>query len=427
MKLETGNWKLGVMVLAVLAGLSLQAGPLGIERLEEIEALDTVLDDGEVVAIKTPTDPATVQLRYGDGETAGGIIVADPYSIKAAYHRALSRSEYSVTMAGNCTVSNGVYKLLTERQNASSYSAANVGSITVLPRGDVLLSGCSYTQSLTLASVTSDESPGYALGATGIVFTASEYPTIGNPINGNVSARVGGLTVFGWMGTHLIGKTNDCRGTMLLVADAVGDDEALNLGEHNRLMLNHRGENWSLYAATQQVNLAWQDLILNPYAKWTGTAKGADLTLTTPKGEAITNAISVRYDRAASTIVGYVLSATNVTLIVEAGVTLTAAPAIHGTTSNLLTAVWTARATTTDWPTQTSYTASNGKRFPTWTLRAARTAGAAQEFFKVVGYPAAGTNSVTVNLPLVPAGGITMGGTNITSWAELKALLDGMP
>lgn len=423
---KTVSWKLGVMVLALLSGLSGLAGPLGIEKMSEAEALDTILDEGELTAIKTATDPATVQLRYGDGETAGGIIVADPYAVQSAYHRLLSRSEYSIIISGRAVVTNGVYRLLTGVA-ASAYDEENTGAITIRPRSaGTLLSGVSYVRDDYACDFGEDEFPDYTAGATNILLTAQQMqmpPLVG----GTVRCVVSNLAVYGWVGTHLIGSTNDCRGNVLLVRDAQGDDEALNLGEHNRLLLNHRAENWSLYAATQQVNLAWQDLLLNPYAKWTGTAKGADLTLTTPNGTLITNALSIRYDRTACTIVAYVLSATNVMMIVEAGVSMTNAPTILGTVSNLSSAIWTARSTTSDWPTQTWYTASSGKRFPTWTLRAARTVGAAQEYFKVSGYPAPVTNGVTVNLPLIPAGGITMHGTNVMSWAALKALLESIP
>jgi hypothetical protein len=426
MKLETGNWKL-VAVLAVLSGLSVQAGPLGIQRMEEIEATDTVLNDGELAAIKTATDPATVQLRYGDGETAGGIIVADPYSIKSAYHRALARSEYSAIMTGNCTYSNGTYTLLTERVQAMADNPANVGSLILQPRADLLFSGVSYSQNATWANVAVANNPPYPVGTTSITFTASESDALGNPMAGDVTARIRDITVYGWVGTHLIGRTNDCRGTMLLVRRARTDDEALNLGEHNRLMRDHRAENWSAYAATQQVNLAWQDLILTPYCKMTGTEHGADIALTKPNGATATNAISIYYAGRACTIVGYRLTATNATLWVEASITMTNAPVIQSTTSNLLTAVWANRATTSTWPTETWYTASSGKRFQTWTLTAPRTAGAAQEYFRVSGSPNASDNHVTINLPLRPAAGITLGGVTVTTWAELKTVLEALP
>lgn len=426
MKLETGNWKLGVMVLAVLSGLSGQAGPLGIQKMTDGEAIDTVLNEGEVVAIATETDPATVHLRYGDGETAGGIIVADPYAVQSAYHRALSRSEYSVVMSGRATVTNGVYWLLTAGA-ASAYDAANVGALTIRPRAaGTLLSGVSYVRDDYASYFSEDEYPDYTAGATNIVLSAQQIqmPPI---VGGTVLSVVSNLAVYGWVGTHLIGSTNDCRGTVLLVMDAASDAEALNLGTHNRLMANHRAENWSLYAATQAVDMAWQDVWLSPYARLTGTAKGADLALTTPNGMLITNALSIHYDRQACTIVGYILGATNVTLLIEAGVTMTNAPVIMATTSNLTSAIWTARVTATDWPTETWYTASSGRRFQTWTLTANKTPGAAQEFFKVQGYPAPATNSVTVNLPLIPAGGITMGAVTVKSWAELKAVLEALP
>jgi hypothetical protein len=422
MKLATGNWKL-VAGLSVLSGLSVLGGPLGIERMEEIEAQDTVLDDGEVVAIKTTSDPATVQLRYGDGETAGGIIVADPYSIKAAYHRPLARSEYSIILSGRAVVTNGVYRLLTVGP-ANAYDAANVGGMTIRPRNTAAkLSAISYLQSDYGASFAETEYPAFARGATNITLAAAQMKS--SPIDGGtVRCIVSNLTVYGWEGTHLIGKTNDCRGTMLLVADAAEDDEALNLGTHNRLLANHRGENWSLYAATQAVDMAWQNVWLSPYCRLTGTANGADLAITKPSGALATNAVSIHYAGQACTIVGYQLSATNVTFWVESSITMTNAPAVQACT-NLTVGTWNTRTATSTWPATSWHQAGSGKRFPVWTMTTARTAPS--EFFRIVGYPSAANNHVTINLPLRPAAGITLGGVTVTSWAELKAVLEALP
>jgi hypothetical protein len=58
-------------------------------------------------------------------------------------------------------------------------------------------------------------------------------------------------------------------------------------------------------------------------------------------------------------------------------------------------------------------------------MTTARTAPS--EFFRIVGYPSAANNHVTINLPLRPAAGITLGGVTVTSWAELKAVLEALP
>lgn len=408
----------------ILLAVPVLAGPLYIERMTELETMDTVPADGELVAVVDDGAP-TVQVRYGDGETAGGLIVADPYSIKSAYYRALTRSEYAVTLAGNATVSNGVYQMITRRP-ASEYSEGdpNTGTLRIAPRAAAtLISSVSYGRTAYGAELSVAATPDYVQGATNVLLAGTQ---LGMPPGDGKTAfvAVSNLTVYGWVGTHLIGSTNDCRGTVLMVRDAVDDDEPINQGELNRRMRNRRAEDWSGYAATQAVDMAWQGVWLSPYCRITGTARGADIAVMTASGGLVTNAISIDYMGQACTIVAYSVGATSVTLWVEASIAMTNAP-VAQTCTNLLEAAWLDAGAASSWPATTWVTATDGRRFPAWTFTAPRTT--APSFYRVLGYPGTATNSVTVNLPLVPAAGITMNGTNITSWAELKALLDGMP
>lgn len=427
MKLETGNWKLGIVALALLAAgcVPCLAGPAYVERMTELETRDTVPAEGEIVAV-VEDGAQTVQLRYGDGATAGGLIVADPYSLKSAYYRPLTRDEYSLMLSGNAVVTNGVYYMITPHA-ANDYQAANTGSITITPRTEgTLISSVSYGTQQYGAKLTTTVLPDYTTGATNVLLQAAMIPA--TPLDpGTAYMMLSNLVINGWVGAHLIGATNDCRGTLLMVRDAVEDDEPVNLGEHNRLLRDHRGEDWSLYPATSRVQIAHQELMLSPNVRLRANAGGADIALTTPFGTLVTNAISINYDPQACTIVGYALGATQATLWVESSVTMTNAPVVQWTTNALSSNVWADASTVTDWPTNTLYTAGDGTIFATWTLTAPRHVGAHYEFYRVMGYPAPATNNITLNLPLVPAAGITLDGTNITSWAELKALLDAMP
>lgn len=412
-----------VFILLLFAGAAL-AGPLYIERMTELETMDTTPAEGELVAV-VDCDSQTVQVRYGDGATVGGLIVADPYSIKSAYYRQLTRGEYSVVLGGNASVTNGVYQLITRREvGAYSEGDPNTGTLRITPRASgMLLSGVAFGWDSYGAGGSETATPGYVAGATNVLLSAVQ--TLMPPGDGGTAFyAVSNLAVFGWVGTHLIGATNDCRGNVLLVRDAEADDEALNLGEHNRRMRDHRAEDWSLYAATQTVDMAWQDVELSPYFRITGTARGADIAVTTAGGVLVTNAISIDYMGQACTIVAYSVGSTSVTLWVEASITMTNAP-VAQTCTNLSEAAWVDVGAAASWPATSWVTATDGRRFPAWTFTAARTTS--PSFYRVLGYPAPATNSVTINLPLVPAAGITLNGTNITSWAELKALLDGMP
>lgn len=404
----------------LLAPLFALAGPLYIERMTPVETADTVLAEDEIVAVVDDASPVT-HLRYGDGATRGGLIVASPYAVQTAYYRQLGRSEYTVVMGGTTIFTNGIYRLLPDLDHTQQ--AGNEGTLVIRPRDYQLISSVSYDTYTVNSTLDVAVTPDYTQGATNVVLTGTAQD-IKAPFPLDVRSWVSNLTVYGWVGNHLIGATNDCRGNILLVRSAESDAEPLNLGAHNRLMAGHRAEDWNLYPATQTVDMAWQTVELSPYARITGDSRGLDIGLTTALGTFVTNAISIDYMGQSCAIVGYSLGATNVTLLVEASITMTNAPAIQRATS--LSGTWTNVVTTTTWPAETWHTATSGRRYPVWTLSAARSPGAA-EFFRVMGYPAAATNSVTINLPLVPAAGIRMGTNTIHSWAELKALLDSLP
>jgi hypothetical protein len=411
--------------LLCLLAFPVLAGPLYVERMTELETRDTIPAEGEVVAV-VDDGAQTVQLRYGDAATVGGLIIADPYSLKSAYYRPLTRGEYSLTLGGNATFSNNVYHIITSHP-AGDYQAGNVGTLRILPRAaGTLISSVSYGLHDYSATLTKTVLPGYATGATNVLFSGAML-NAGSIVGGEAHLILSNLVVNGWVGTHLIGATNDCRGTLLMVRDAVGDDEALNLGEHNRLMADHRGDDWSLYAATNRVQVAYQDLMLSPTARMRANDGGVDVAITTPFGTLVTNAVEINYDPQACTIVGYSLSDALATLFVESSVMMTNPPAIQWTTNALASNVWKTATTVTDWPTNSFYTAGDGTRFKTWTLSADRHVGAAYEYYRVTGYPATATNSVTLNLPLIPVAGITMEGVNVKTWAELKAHLATLP
>ena len=369
------------------------------QEVTPAELVDTMLEAGEAVVTRDESNSqGTVTIHVGDGATPGGAIVSDPFSFKAAYTRQLLRSEYTMTPYGNAAYSNNVWDLITPI-GSGYYSAANTGGVFIssaYPIARVEGTKISSHSALTENAINTTI---YTV-STNFVIGAEETDDSVPSMADSYRAGVSNLIVYTWVGSHLLGITNNATSSTFLVGTPAHESAAIPLGWWQGQMTNHYGQDWSLYGAYAPVDLAYQDLWHNPYVSCVSTGYAGSvvwrrnyyngetrdlMTLTTTNRE--------------FHIATYEATTTSVVVRIDASLPFASAPVIQFTT-NLHNAVWTNLTTACDWPISSWYTESGVRKWRVFTLSASY-ATTDQAFFKVNG---TATNTpveaLTLDVPL---------------------------
>jgi hypothetical protein len=340
------------------------------QEITSIETADTILDRDELVYSRDEANSGSgIALRIGDGATPGGTIVSDVFALRTPFLRQLRRDEYQVTTFGNVTFSNSAWEMITRRSDTSA-SAANTGTLVIsssYPIAEVL---GTFAYNATALSGDDLNARTYTI-KTNYSFTAAEQSGI-YPITVNFQASISNMSVWAWVGTGLLGITNDARCSTLLVGDPATDDAAISRGWFLSSMANHRGDDWSTYGATTTVDAAWQPIRHNPFVSCVSTGSAGNLTWQ----RRLANGATRRLMELSSTnrtfaMVAYMSSSSNVVVQIDASCPFASAPIIQVCT-NLPEQIWSNLTTTSTWPTTTWTRAASGALlYPVFELSAA--------------------------------------------------------
>lgn len=378
------------------------------QEVTPVELKDTVLESGESVIVRGQDNSrGTVTIHVGDGQTSGGVIVSDPFSLKAPYQRQLLRSEYTIAPYGNAVYSNGVWELITPRSGAS-YSAVNTGGVVI---------ASSYAISRVDADDTSSNS-----GFTGDILNDTAYTVRTNfVVNGyeenamymettTFRAAFSNLAVYAWVGSNLLGMTNNAIGTTMLVDTPVHESAAIPLGWWLSQMSGRYGEDWSSFSARSTVDLAYQDLKMSPYLSCVSTGNTGSVVWRRNFLDGSTrDLMTLSTTNKEFHIATYEGTTTSVVVRIDASIPFAAAPVIQ-MTSNLTNIAWINLATTSDWPASTWYTVGGVRKWRVFTLTAVKPSSSTA-FFRVQG---TATNTVEeallLEVPLHVIGNATISG-----------------
>lgn len=371
-------------------------------RLQEVtppELVDTILEEGEAVVTRNEANSrGTVTIHVGDGTTPGGAIVSDPFSFRAAYTRPLLRSEYTISSYGNAAYSNNVWDLITPI-GSGYYTAANTGGVFISSAYPIArVEGTEISSSSSLSGNAINTT--FYTVSTNFIIGAEEKESGFPGSSASFRAGISNLTIYTWVGTHLLGITNNATSSTFLVGTPYHESAALPLGWWQGQMANHYGQDWSLYGAYSPVDLAYQDLRHNPYVSCVSTGYAGSVVWRRNYNNGETrDLMTLTTTNREFRIATYEATSTSVVVRVDASIPFGSAPVIQFTT-NLHNAVWTNLTTACDWPTSSWYTESGVRKWRVFTLSASY-ANTDAAFFKVY---ATATNtpveSLTLDVPL---------------------------
>jgi hypothetical protein len=236
--------------------------------------------------------------------------------------------------------------------------------------------------------------------------------------NVNFRASISNMSVWAWVGTGLLGITNDARCSTLLVGDPAIDDAAISRGWFLSSMANHRGDDWSTYAATTTVDAAWQPIRHNPYLSCVSTGNAGNLVWQRRYASGTTrDLMTLSSTNHTYHMVAYTLDSTSVVVQIDASCPFASAPVIQVCT-NLPEQIWSNLTTTSTWPTTTWTRATSGALlYPVFEL-SANISLTNQAFYRV---SATATNTdldaLTLSVPITiqpnaatnaPSSGVTL-------------------
>ncbi len=373
----------------VLVAETLKIQRVKVQELTVAELADTILQEGEVVRVIDEIDDDTsIVLRVGDGFTAGGQVVTDPWSMRFTTVRELSRDEYVVFGEGEASFSGGVWTLMPESTGAGNPSI--YGKITIVSQHP--LSGFEYDIQSQGVNIT--KLPARFLG--GNVFTATLEARQHSPVPGpdlNFYAAVSNITVSAWTAPHLIGREYDIRqGKVYVRGQALtnlADNEPINKRVFNNRMRDLYGDDWWRYPALGDVRLDGWRASLTPRLSLRGLDEGQQWVYRTPAG---IDRVVAHAHYASSTV------STNVTqtfdilkadmrddikIWISATVTFEDAPEIQWKPSLTDDSPWVGLSTTTAWPATENVTVG-GNTYAAFKLETSRPMSDTA-FFRVYG------------------------------------------
>lgn len=369
------------------------------QEITSLETADTVLDRGELVYCRDEANTlSAIALRIGDGTTPGGTIVSDAFALRTPFMRQLRRDEYQVTTYGNVTYSNAAWEIITRRTDSTA-SSANTGTLVIssaYPIAQVLGTDIQANVSLYGDSLNARI---YSI-CTNYSFSAVENDAI---YMGAVTFQctITGLSVWAWVGTGLLNITNDARTSVLLVSEPTTDDSAISRGWFLSSMANHRGDDWSTYAATSTVDAAWQPIRHNPYLSCVSTGNAGNLVWQRRYASGTTrDLMTLSSTNDTYHMTAYTLGSTSIVVQIDAACPFVTSPVIQSCT-NLIDHNWTNLTTTSTWPTTTWTRATSGALlYPVFTLTADIVASS-NAFFRVSGsYTNTDSDALTVAVPI---------------------------
>jgi hypothetical protein len=137
-------------------------------------------------------------------------------------------------------------------------------------------------------------------------------------------------------------------------------------------MANHRGDDWSTYAATTTVDAAWQPIRHNPYLSCVSTGNAGNLVWQRRYASGTTrDLMTLSSTNHTYHMVAYTLDSTSVVVQIDASCPFASAPVIQVCT-NLPEQIWSNLTTTSTWPTATWTRATSGALlYPVFELSAA--------------------------------------------------------
>ncbi len=373
-----------------------------------IELKDTVLESGESVIVRNEDNSrGTVTIHVGDGQTAGGSIVSDPFSLKSPYQRQLLRSEYTIAPYGNAVYINGVWNLISPVASGS-YSAANTGGVEIVSSYPLSRVGCDKILSNAYFNGDRLNEVSYAV-RTNFTVGAQEDNA---PYMGAVSFRgaCSNLTVYAWVGSNLLGTTNNAISTTFLVGTPVHESAAIPRGWWLSEMSGRYGEDWSSWGAKSTVDLAFQDLKMSPYLSCVSAGNTGSVVWRRNYLDGSTrDLMMLSTTNKEFHIAHYEHTTTSVVVRIDASLPFAAAPVIQMTT-NLLNVVWTNMDTTSDWPATTWYTVDGVRKWRVFTLTTTYP-GNSMAFFRVQGTSTnTAEEALLLEIPLKVTSDLTVSG-----------------